>query len=196
MGRSTLQDMIAVSLFAAMTAVGAFVAVPLPFGPVPIALASLFALTSGAILGKWLGALSQVVYVTMGLAGIPVFAEFTSGVGVIAGPTGGYLVGYIAGAFLVGLLVEYLPFASATARAVPAFVAGTLLIYLLGVPWLMLETGMNLPAALVTGVLPFLPGDAIKIMIGTVLYLSLRRQLPRLVRSEGRALVQRQAEGK
>jgi biotin transport system substrate-specific component len=178
-----LRDMIAVSLFAALTAVGAWISVPLPFGPVPIALASLLALLSGAILGKWLGPLSQIVYVLLGVAGIPVFAHFTAGPGVVAGPTGGYLAGYIAGAFAAGILVEYLPIRLKSARFTLALAAGTLVIYLLGVPWLMHVTGMNLHAALVAGVYPFLPGDAIKIIIGSVLCLSLVTQLPQMWRS-------------
>lgn len=179
----SLKDIVAVALFAALTAVGAWISVPMPFGPVPIALASFFALLSGAILGKWLGPLSQVIYVLLGLSGAPVFAHFTAGPGIVAGPTGGYLAGYIAGAFVTGVLVQYLPDKPRPARFAIALTAGTLVIYLLGVPWLMHVTGMDLRAALVAGVYPFLPGDVIKIIIGTGLCLSLATQLPSMWRS-------------
>lgn len=169
----SIRQMVWVAFFTALTAVGAWIAVPLPFSPVPIALASLFALLSGAILGKWLGALSQSVYVLMGLAGIPVFARFTAGPGIVAGPTGGYLAGYIAGAFVAGMLVEYLPVRRMAVRFAVGLTAGTMVIYAVGVPWLALVTGMNLTAAMVVGMYPFLPGDALKVLMGVVLCLGL-----------------------
>lgn len=192
--RTPLQQMVLVALFTALTAIGAWISIPLPFGPVPVALASLFALLSGAVLGKWLGALSQIVYVLMGMIGIPVFANFTAGPGVIAGPTGGYLAGYVAGAFITGAVVQYLPTASRTISFSAGLTAGSLVIYLLGVPWLAVVTGMNLQAALVAGMYPFLPGDAIKIIIGTVLCLSLVSQLPHFWRSTVGDEPARQAE--
>jgi biotin transport system substrate-specific component len=164
-------------MFAALTAVGAWISVPLPFSPVPIALASLLALLSGAVVGKWLGALSQVVYVLMGLAGIPVFAHFTAGPGVVAGPTGGYLAGYIAGAFITGLMIENMPRLQPYVRFGAGLTAGTLVIYLMGVPWLAYVTGMNIPAAMAAGMYPFLPGDALKVIIGTILCAGLATQL-------------------
>lgn len=194
MKRLTHQEMVQVAFFAALTAVGAWIAVPLPFSPVPITLASMFALLSGVILGKWLGALSQVVYVLMGFIGIPVFAKFTAGAGVLAGPTGGYLAGYIIGAFVVGVMVEYLPVRRKAVLVAVSLTAGTLVIYGLGVPWLALVTGINLPAALLAGMYPFLPGDALKIIMGTVLCLSLITQLPHIWRSPVGSESVRQAE--
>src|SRR5659263_463032 len=103
-----LRDLIAVAFFAALTTVGAWISFPLPFSPVPIALANLFVILSGVILGKWLGPLSQIVYLLLGFAGVPVFAQQLAGPSVFAGPTGGYLAGYVIAAFLTGLLAEHL----------------------------------------------------------------------------------------
>ena len=186
--------MVWVAFFTALTSVGAWIAIPLPFSPVPIALASLFALLSGAILGKWLGALSQSVYFLMGLAGIPVFARFTAGPGIVTGPTGGYLAGYIAAAFVVGLLVEYIPVRQKAVRFAVGLTAGTIVIYAMGVPWLALVTGMSFPAAMVVGMYPFLPGDALKIMMGVVLCLSLVAQSSHVWRTPAAKDLARQAE--
>lgn len=185
MSKLMLRDLIAVAFFAALTTVGAWISFPLPFSPVPIVLANLIVLLSGAILGKWLGPLSQIVYLTMGIAGIPVFANHTAGPSVIAGPTGGYLIGYVLASFLTGLLVEYLPrFSSAraveSARIAFSLSAGALVIYLTGIPWLARVAGMDVQTALIKGFYPYLPGDAVKIIVGTMLCLSLMVQLPQI----------------
>ncbi|MBI5870168.1 MAG: biotin transporter BioY [Actinobacteria bacterium] len=185
MSKLMLRDLIAVAFFAALTTVGAWISIPLPFSPVPIVLANLFVLLSGAILGKWLGPLSQIVYLTMGIAGIPVFANHTAGPSVIAGPTGGYLIGYVLASFVTGLLVEYLPrFSRSRAyestRLAFSLASGALVIYLIGVPWLARVAGMDIQTALVKGFYPYLPGDAVKIIVGTMLCLSLIAQLPHI----------------
>lgn len=185
MSKLMLRDLIAVAFFAALTTVGAWISFPLPFSPVPIVLANLIALLSGAILGKWLGPLSQIVYLTMGIAGIPVFANHTAGPSVIAGPTGGYLIGYVLASFVTGLLVEYLPHFSGSravesARLAISLTSGALVIYLTGVPWLARVAGMDIQTALVKGFYPYLPGDAVKIIVGTTLCLSLMAQLPHI----------------
>jgi len=159
------KGMILCALFAALTGVGGLIAIPLPFTPVPITLQTFFTFLAGALLGKYLGALSQLIYLLLGVVGLPVFAKGSSGIGVLLGPTGGYLVGFIPAAFLVGYLLER--------REKPPFgliflamVVGLVAMYLPGVGWLMWVTRMNLVKALLLGVLPFLPGDAVKILVG------------------------------
>jgi len=183
MSKLMLRDLIAVAFFAALTTVGAWISIPLPFSPVPIVLANLFVVLSGAILGKWLGPLSQIVYLLMGIAGIPVFANHTAGPSVIAGPTGGYLIGYVLASFVTGFLVEYLPHFSGskiaeTARIAFSLSVGGLVIYITGIPWLARVAGMDVQTALVKGFYPYLPGDAVKIIVGTMLCMSLMAQLP------------------
>ncbi len=100
------KGMVLCALFAALTGVGALIAIPLPFTPVPITLQTFFIFLAGALLGKYLGALSQLIYLLLGVVGLPVFAKGSSGIGALLGPSGGYLVGFIPAAFLVGYLLE------------------------------------------------------------------------------------------
>jgi biotin transport system substrate-specific component len=162
------KGMILCALFAALTGVGGLIAIPLPFTPVPITLQTFFTFLAGAILGKYLGALSQLIYLLLGIVGLPVFAKGSTGIGALLGPTGGYLVGFIPAAFFVGYLLER--------RENPPFgliflamVVGLLAIYLPGVGWLMWVARMNLMKAFFLGALPFLPGDAVKIVVGALI---------------------------
>jgi len=200
MRKLELRELIMVAFFAALTTVGAWISLPLPFSPVPIVLANLFAILSGIILGKWLGSLSQVVYVLLGLAGIPVFANHTGGPSVLAGPTGGYLVGYILAAFTAGLLWERLPRLSSarsmeTLRLALSLSVAALVIYLPGLPWLAHVTGMDIPTAMVKGFYPYLPGDIVKVIVATLLGLALIEQLPHIWKGPaGKAIRQAEAE--
>jgi biotin transport system substrate-specific component len=134
--------------------------IPLPFTPVPITGQTFAVLLVGAMLGARRGAASLVLYVMMGLFGLPFFAGGTSGMAYLLGPTGGYLIGFVAAAWLVGLLA-----ARGLDRRIPsallAFLAGEIVIYLCGVGWLSVFLGI--PHAITAGLLPFLLGDAIKL---------------------------------
>ena len=98
----SLRGMTYASMFGALTALGAFIMIPLP--PVPVTLQTLFVDLAGALLGGYLGAMSQVVYILLGVVGLPIFAGGKAGAGVLIGPTGGYLFGFVAGAFVIGKL--------------------------------------------------------------------------------------------
>jgi biotin transport system substrate-specific component len=146
-------------LFAVLTAAGAAVAVPLPFSPVPVTLQTLFVVLSGAMLGPVWGPLSQVMYVGAGASGLPVFAGGTAGAWVLAGPTGGYLVGFVIASWVAGLLTR--PGAS-WARLLVGLLAAHATIFLCGVSHLMLFAGRSATLAVQLGFFPFLPGLAIK----------------------------------
>ncbi|MFW0859968.1 MAG: biotin transporter BioY [Dehalococcoidia bacterium] len=169
------RGMVFSAMFAALTAVGAFIAIPI--GLVPITLQTLFVHLSGALLGSKLGALSQFIYVLVGVIGLPVFAGGAGGLGVLLGPTGGYLIGFIVGGgYLTGRLVEM--------RKKPGFlwiamacVAGLIVIYILGVLQLSVIADLPLRRAIALGVVPFLIGDAIKIIAATFITLKLRGML-------------------
>lgn len=159
-----LRMMVFASLFAALTAAGAYIHIPVPFSPVPITLQVFFVLLAGSMLkSKW-GSLSMIVYTLLGIAGLPVFAGGSSGIGVLFGPTGGYIFGFILAAYIIGKLSEK---AEKTVR--PSLLAnsinmsvGVLAIYLCGVLQLMMVAKLGLGAALALGVIPFLPGEVIK----------------------------------
>ena len=159
------------AFFAALTAV--FSQLAIPIGPVPINLATLSVFLAGTILGSKWGALSQVVYVLLGIFGLPVFAQFKGGLGVIAGPTGGYIAGYIAAAWLVGFLCERLK--KNTLRMVLSMIAGMALCYLMGTIWFMWSTKTALLQSLMLCVVPFLIGDGLKIAFVAVLVPRLKR---------------------
>jgi biotin transport system substrate-specific component len=154
-----LRSLVYASMFGALTAVGAFISIPM--FPVPLTLQTLFTTLAGLLLGGPLGALSQVVYVLLGVIGLPVFAGGKAGLGVLLGPTGGYLFGFILGAYVIGIL------AHGKKDAGPAWyflsiVIGHIAIYGLGVPQLALVAHLSVMKAVAVGVIPFLPGDALK----------------------------------
>lgn len=167
--------MVYAALLAALTAVGAYIAVPI--GPVPIVLQNLFVLLAGLLLGSRWGLASMAVYVLAGAVGLPVFASGAGGLGVLAGPTGGYLIGFVAAAFVVGLIVEKT--GAKRLWDVTAMIVGSLIIYLPGVIWLKVVTGMTWKAAMAAGVLPFLIGDALKIAVAAAIAPHLRQIIKR-----------------
>ena len=136
------------------------VRIPLPFTPVPITGQTFAVLLVGATLGFRRGAISLLLYLLQGILGLPVFAGGASGMAILLGPTGGYLIGFVVAAGLVGLLA-----ARGMDRRIPsallAFLAGETVIYLFGVAWLSVFLGIQ--HAIVAGLLPFLVGDAIKL---------------------------------
>jgi biotin transport system substrate-specific component len=153
------------ALFTALIAAGAFVAIPL--GPVPFTLQLLFVLLAGLVLGPRLGALSVVAYLVLGLVA-PVYAGGTSGLGVLFGPTGGYLLGFVVGALAAGAVGRSRD--AGTPRLVMGGLAGLLPIYLLGATWLAISLhATDLRLVLVGGVLQFLPLDIIKAVAAGVL---------------------------
>lgn len=162
---SLVVSLILIVAFANLTAVTASVSIPLePFSPVPITLQTLAVLLSGALLGSRAGALAQLVYLAEGLAGLPVGAGGNSGLPWLMGPTGGYLIGFVAAAFVTGLMVER-GWGKGIWRLAVAMVFGNLVIYVLGVARLDQFLDGGVQAAFVAGVLPFLVGDALKIAV-------------------------------
>ena len=155
-----LRDLILIIFGALFVAALAQVKIPLPFTPVPITGQTFAVLLVGAALGSKRGAASLALYTAMGTFGLPFFAGGASGLAYLSGPTLGYLVGFIAAAYVVGLLAERGLERSVRTSLVP-FVVGTLVIYIFGAGWLAILFGIEKAFAL--GVLPFLVGDTIKI---------------------------------
>lgn len=162
-----VKPMIYASLFAALAAIGAFVKIPIPLSPVPITLQVLFVLLAGLVLGSRWGGKSMLVYIILGIIGIPVFSGGSSGIGVILGPTGGYLIGFVPGAFITGLITER--FGRSVYAAFSAMIAGLAAIYLFGMIQLSLVANLSIHEAALVGVLPFLIGDSIKMIAALVI---------------------------
>jgi len=173
-------DIFNVVLFSTLTAIGGYIRIPLPFNPVPITLQTIFIYLAGSILGGYLSSLSQLVYLLMGIVGLPIFSGGTSGFLVLNGPTGGYLVGFIVGALVIGKLVEirkdrgFLWFLA-------CMIAGTVTIYLFGVIQLMNWAEIDLGQAVIMGVLPFIFGDLVKIFVAAYVAQRVWRTLPNLI---------------
>ncbi len=147
------------ALFVALIAVGAFISIPA--GPVPIVLQNMFVLLAGIILGPAWGLACVGIYLLIGLAGLPVFAGGTSGIGKLFGPTGGYLIAYLPAVFVTGAISKGLKKNITT--DVIAMVTGSLIVYAIGVPWLKMAVSLSWQKAIAAGMLPFLIGDGLKI---------------------------------
>lgn len=153
----TTKNLTKTALFAAMIAVMAQISIPI--GPVPINFAHVGIFLSAGLLGAKYGTLSVLTYMLLGLVGIPVFSGLRGGLAVILGPTGGFIIGYLICSLLTGIL----------GKNAVAMTIGLIANYLVGVPWLMTVTGMDFVTAMTVGVLPFLVGDSLKIIISAIL---------------------------
>ena len=169
---------------AAITCILAPLSIPMA-GGVPISLATFAVMLAGVLLGGSLGAISQLIYVLLGAVGLPVFAGWTGGLGNILGMTGGYIIGYIPCAWLTGLI--YKKFGSKAKKSVKilfmvlGMVAGTIALYVIGTAWFMFVTGMNLTSSLAACVIPFIPGDFIKMAAVVLISLPLEAAIRKSV---------------
>ena len=162
------RDMTTVAVMAALLCVAGPLTVSI--GPIPLSLASFAVYLAGATLGAKRGTLAVAIYLLIGMVGVPVFSGFSGGFQKLLGVTGGYLVGYVPCAWLTGLGVPKDETASGNKWKLPALMAlGTAALYLIGTAWFMMQTGNALAASLGMCVLPFLPGDAVKIVAACLL---------------------------
>lgn len=167
-----------VVLGAAVIALTAQFSIRLPDNPVPITGQTLGVLLVGGALGFRRGAVATLLYLAVAVIGVPAFAEGKAGLGVIAsvqdghlvlGATGGYLVGFLIASAVVGRLAE-LGWDRRIVGAVAAMAIGNVIIYLVGIPWLAASVGYSLGEAVSKGLMPFLLGDALKLLIAGGLF--------------------------
>lgn len=158
--------LVAPCLFAALVALGGFLRVPIPGNPVPLTLQMVFVLLAGAFMTPGAAAASMLVFLAVGVFGAPVFAGGGAGLGYLLGPTGGYLIGFVAGASTCALILR--GHRSSFARLVLAMSAATLVVHLFGTLHLALYLGGDLAAATAFD-LPFLPGDILKLAVASAL---------------------------
>ena len=170
------RELARVAIFAALIVVLGMVTIPLPSG-VPITAQTLGVMLAGAVLGPRLGPLSVLLVLALTAVGLPVLAGGRGGLGVFAGPSAGYLVGWIFGALVVGLIVHG---ARITwwRTALGTLVGGILVVYLFGIPVQAMVLGLDLGTTTLSS-LAFLPGDLLKAAAATALTLALRRAYPR-----------------
>ena len=176
--KTKTRDMTIIAVMAALICVAG--PLTLPVGPIPLSLCSFAVYLAGAVLGARRGALAVALYLLIGSIGVPVFSGFSGGVQKLVGVTGGYFVGYAACAFLTGLgAPARTPGAKVTWRLPAMMIAGTAALYAVGTAWFMLQTKNPLGAALGMCVVPFLPGDAVKIVAACLLTGPIRRAVYR-----------------
>lgn len=194
-----IQNIVQTALFAALIAVGAMIRFDIPLSPVPITLQTFFILLAGILLRPLYALGAAALYIFAGIAGLPVFAGGTSGFAVILGPSGGFIIGFLPAALLMSLIVHMRPGHKASAaehaghlnrgamspllRDILATVAGTLIIYAIGYPWIVLNLGWDWRIGLGRAVLPYVPGDVIKIIAAVLLAIPARRILEGNARS-------------
>lgn len=174
---SRTHKLILIALFAALTAIGAFIRIPL--GPVPFTLQFLFCAYAGVLLGSKLGLYSQLLYVGIGLVGVPIFTQ-GGGPGYVFQPTFGYLIGFILCAYIIGKVTENLQEITFVNMLLPV-IMGLLVVYLIGVPYLYLISNiylgqtMTITGALAAGFAPFIIPD---IILGIITVLTGMRVIP------------------
>ena len=172
---TTYQMSVTALMAAAMCVLGPLT---VPIGAVPISLANFVICLTAWLLGPKFGTLSVAVYLLIGLVGVPVFSGYGAGIAKLAGPTGGYLVGYLLLAFIGGLFIE-------KSKGQPVvsgigLVLGDAACYVLGTIWFMVLTGLDLPTSLTYCVIPYLPGGVIKIALASLLTIQLDKRMPKI----------------
>ncbi len=188
MKKMSVKEMCLAALMAAVLCVASPFSIPV--GPIPLSLATLVIYLTAYVLGWKLGAVSVLIYLLVGILGLPVFSAGRSGIGIIAGPTGGYLIGYLLLVLITGLYVGPHRSGSRAGRdgsaagnvrrilmSILVMVVATAVLYTLGTAWLAVSAHMTAQAAIAAGVLPFLVGDAIKIVIAAFLGSALQSRL-------------------
>lgn len=171
-------DTVLVSLFAALTAVGAFIKIPIPH--VPFTLQTLMVMFAGLILGSRRGALSQILYLVLGLMGLPIFAQ-GGGPAYILQPSFGFLLGFAPGAFVIGKILEG-DKSPSSARIFVSLLLGQGVIYLFGLPYLYLNLNLilhktiSISSVFMAGFLVFLPGDLLKTLIAALVAAPMRKR--------------------
>ena len=173
--RSECTNLTYPAFFAALTAVMSFISIPMPFSLVPITGQTLAVMLTGSILPVRQAYWSMLAYLLIGAVGLPVFSGFSGGIGVLLGPTGGYLIGYLPGVMLIALLKGQNN--NLWSLALANSIGGIGIVYLLGITWLSLVTGIGFQKAIMTGALPFIPGDIIKVIAATVISATVNKRL-------------------
>lgn len=179
MGKNSIfsaRDIVLAGLFAAATAVLSQISIPIPISPVPFSLGLFGVMLTANVLETKVAVMSQLVYVLVGATGVPVFAGFQGGIQRLAGPTGGFLIGYILMALAIGLILQRKPEAGFP-RFFLANIAGLVVLHTLGSLWLGFSANMSFYQTIMADIVPFFPLDLVKAGICAVVARQLRQRL-------------------
>lgn len=174
-GTTKMKQMTLIGLMTAVLCILAPIAIPLPISPIPVSLGNMAVCFAVAVLGFKSGTLSVLLYLLLGLTGLPVFSGFTGGIGKLLGPTGGYLIGYLFLALFFGFVVEH--FRNRLSANIFGALSGMLILYLFGTLWLAFQLDSDFVSALWVGVIPYIPPDIIKTILAIILGTKLRKRL-------------------
>jgi biotin transport system substrate-specific component len=158
----TTFQMALIAVMAAITCILGPLSIPIPISPVPISLTNLAIYLTVCLLGWKFGTISYLIYLLIGIAGLPVFSGFSSGFAKLLGPTGGYLIGFIPMAIICGFAFEKF---SNRGMQIVVLAIGTIVAYIFGTAWLAIEAHLTFYQALLAGVIPYIPGDLVKIIL-------------------------------
>ncbi len=164
-----------IGLMTAVTCILGPLSIVIPISAVPISFTNLAIYISVMILGWKKGTISYLIYLLIGFAGIPVFSSFTSGPAKLLGPTGGYLIGFIFMAMIAGFFIDKFP--GKIYMYITGMILGTVVTYAFGSGWLAYQADMTFKAALLVGVVPFILGDIVKIVIAAFLGTAIKKQI-------------------
>jgi len=153
-----------------LLSIGAYIRLPLPFTPVPITLQTFFVILGAAFLGRKYATIGVLGYIFLGGLGLPIFQGYGSGFLHIAGPTGGYLIGFIAAAFVIGSVINLYKSQSSFLWTLFSMTLGQILIYLFGITWLCAILKISLYKAVLLGFVPFIPGALFKLIAASFIY--------------------------
>ena len=160
------KQMVLIALMTAVTCVLGPLSIPLPFSPVPISLTNFAIFLAIFVLGMKSGTISFIIYLLLGAIGVPVFSSFRGGLQVLAGPTGGYLIGFIFLALIMGFALEH--FDRKLVPTIIGMIIGMAVCYAFGTVWLAKLLSLSFKEGLMMGVIPYLAGDAAKIIIAAI----------------------------
>ena len=160
------KQMVLIALMTAVTCVLGPLSIPLPFSPVPISLTNFAIFLAIFVLGMKSGTISFIIYLLLGAIGVPVFSSFRGGLQVLAGPTGGYLIGFIFLALIMGFALEH--FDRKLVPTIIGMIIGMAVGYAFGTVWLAKLLSLSFKEGLMMGVIPYLAGDAAKIIIAAI----------------------------
>lgn len=160
-------QMMKIAMMCAVICVLGFVKIDLPFSPVPITGQTLGIMLAGLVLAPVEAAMSVLLFVLLGVLGVPVFSGGTAGLPVLMGPRGGYIVGFVVAAYVIALVKG--KDNNLIRHGIASAIGGIIVVYALGVPWLAFVTKMDLSKAIMAGAVPFLIGDVMKVVLATVL---------------------------
>ncbi|RGF27269.1 biotin transporter BioY [Mediterraneibacter faecis] len=160
------KQMVLIALMTAVTCVLGPLSIPLPFSPVPISLTNFAIFLAIFVLGMKNGTISFIIYLLLGAVGVPVFSSFRGGLQVLAGPTGGYLIGFIFLALIMGFALDH--FDRKLVPTIIGMIIGMVVCYAFGTVWLAKLLSLSFKEGLMMGVIPYLAGDVAKIIIAAI----------------------------